>query len=115
MWLPALLAIASWQCLRPRGNRSACKLFLPLVTTTLSDFCNNNLHNPMFLNAALAAAFTAAFPLSTAHRWKTEKLEISYHSLPLTKISEGLEYATISTYNLSSLLLKPSIPFYDKL
>ena len=66
------------------------------------DLCNNNFHNPMFLNAASAATFTASFPLSTAPRWKTEKLEISYHSLPLTKISEGLEYATISTSKISS-------------
>jgi hypothetical protein len=40
--------------------------------------------------------------LSIAHQWKTEKLEISYHSLPLTKISERLKYATISTSKISS-------------
>ena len=68
----------------------------------LSDFCDNNFHNPMFLNAASIATSMAAFLLSTVHRWKTEKLEISYHSLPLTKISEGLEYATISTSKISS-------------
>jgi len=56
----------------------------------------------MFLNAASAATFMTRLLLSIAHRWKTEKLEIGYDSLPLTKISERLKYATISTSKIFS-------------
>jgi hypothetical protein len=86
-----------WDWLQTRISKTE-----KLLCWFIARLFNSQFPQPTNSESRSRRPFHQSFPLSITHRWKTEKLEIGYDSLPLTKISERLKYATISTSKISS-------------
>src|SRR5437764_1012001 len=86
------------------------RVFLRYLFLNYPNFCSH-FHSSLWLRTLASCDIRSLSLLSITQRWQARRNEIEYYSLPLTKNSERLEYATISTSKLSSLLLKLSTPF----